>query len=58
MSAEVLRRAADHMEGFGFVHAAIAEGLRSEADRIESGEQAEADPESIELARAYLGEEV
>lgn len=54
MSAEILRRAADVMEGYGFVHAAIAEGLRKEAARIESGEQAEALPTSLDLARTYL----
>lgn len=55
MSAEQLRQAADVMQDFGFVHAAIAEGLRNEADRIDSGEQAEALPESLNLARTYLG---
>lgn len=57
MSAEILRRAADVMEGFGVVHAAIAEGLRVEAARIESGEQAEPEPESLDLAHAYLGDD-
>lgn len=55
MSAETLRRAADVMQGFGFVHAAIADGLRNEADRLDSGEQAEPEPESMNLARTYLG---
>lgn len=54
MSADLLRRAADEMESYGFIHAAIAEGLRAEAARIESGEQAEAEPESLQLAITYL----
>lgn len=56
MSAELLRRAAREMEGYGFIHATIAEGLRAEADRIDSGEQAEPEPESLQLAHTYLSE--
>jgi hypothetical protein len=56
MSADILRRAADYMEDFGFIHAAIAEGLRAEAAEIDAGTRSAAEPESLSLALTYLEE--
>jgi hypothetical protein len=52
--AETLRQAADIMEPFGFVHAAIAEGLRNDAKRLDSGVIPDDLAETLELARGYL----